>query len=157
MIQRPQSLFFLAIIAICFMLLFSDTTFFEAKNNSTSQNVMVEYDETKMTASDGTTSESNTYLLAFISAIALLAGIALILFKNRKVQSLISSINYLLILGLIIMMYMYSMSIDYFEGGGDQSFTFYALLPMSLLFFNFLALRGIKKDNQLIRSMDRLR
>jgi hypothetical protein len=70
---------------------------------------------------------------------------------------LISSINYLLILGLIIMMYMYSIRIDYFEGSGNQSFTFYALLPLALLFFNFLAIRGVKKDERLIRSIDRLR
>jgi len=157
MIQRPQTLFFLAIVAICVMLIFSDTTFFEAQNTDSSQSVEVEYDETKLTATEGTSSEVNTYMLGFIAAIGALAVAGLLLFKNRKLQTLISSVNYLLILGLIIIMYMYSMHIDYFEGTGKQSFTFAALLPMALLFFNFLAIKGVKRDEKLIRSMDRLR
>ncbi|MFT4599459.1 MAG: hypothetical protein ACI9WM_001713, partial [Arenicella sp.] len=44
-----------------------------------------------------------------------------------------------------------------FNGTGHQSFTLLALLPMSLLFFNFLAIKGVKKDEKLIRSMDRIR
>jgi hypothetical protein len=157
MIQRPQTVFLLTLVAICIMLMFSNTTYFEGQNKITNQRIAVEYDETKMTASDDTSSEVNVYLLAFIAAIGALALAAMLLFKNRKLQMLISSVNYLFILGLIIMMYMYSIRIDYFEGSGNQSFTFYALLPLVLLFFNFLAIRGIKKDERLIRSIDRLR
>jgi hypothetical protein len=55
------------------MLMFSNTTYFEGQNKITNQRVAVEYDETKMTASDDTSSEVNTYLLAFIAAIGALA------------------------------------------------------------------------------------
>jgi hypothetical protein len=157
MIQRPQTLFFLAIIAICIMLAFSDTAYFEGENKSTNQKVSVEYDETKMVAAEGSTTESNTYLLSFVFAIASLGLAGLLLFKNRKIQLVLTSVNYLLIVGLIIMMYMYSLRINYFEDSGSQSFTFSALLPVALLFFNFLAMKGVKKDERLIRSMDRLR
>ena len=157
MIQRPQTLFFLAIVAISIMLAFSDTAYFEGQNETTTQQVSVEYDETKLTAEEGSSSEANTYLLSFILAVAGLGLAGLVLYKNRKIQLLLASVNYLLILGVIIMMYMYSLRINYFEGSGSQSFTFFALLPISLLFFNFLAVRGIKKDERLIRSMDRLR
>ena len=157
MIQRPQTLFFLAIVAISIMLAFSDTAYFEGQNETTTQQVSVEYDETKLTAEEGSSSEANTYLLSFILAVACLGLAGLVLYKNRKIQLLLASVNYLLILGVIIMMYMYSLRINFFEGSGSQSFTFFAFLPISLLFFNFLAIRGIKKDEQLIRSMDRLR
>jgi hypothetical protein len=157
MIQRPQTLFLLAVVAICIMLMFSNTVFFIAENIDTGEKIEVEFDETKIYASDGSSQESNTYLVAIAAVIAFLSMAAILLFKNRKMQTLVSSINYLLILGLIIMMYLYSLGIEYFNGTGHQSFTLLALLPMSLLFFNFLAIKGVRKDEKLIRSMDRIR
>ncbi len=158
MIQRPQTLYFLAIVAISLMLLFSDTVFFIAENTSTQEKYNVEYDETEIIAKDGTIKESNTWLIYFIGAISLLSLAALLVFKNRKMQVLLSSFNFLIILGLIVMMYMYSLHMNYFEGQDSQAnYTFSALLPLAILFFNFLALRGVRKDEQLIRSMDRLR
>ncbi|MDB4107312.1 DUF4293 domain-containing protein [Bacteroidia bacterium] len=158
MIQRPQTLFFLAITAICFMLLFSDTVFYKAENIATSEKYNIEYDETEIIALDGGTKESNSWIISFAAAIGVLSLISLLLFKNRKLQLLLSSFNYLFILGLIVMMYMYSLNMEYFEGQkSEATFTFMALLPMALLFLNFLSARGVSKDEQLIRSMDRLR
>ena len=130
---------------------------FVAENIDTGEKIEVEFDETKIYASDGSSQEFNTYLVAIAAVIAFLSMAAILLFKNRKMQTLVSSVNYLLILGLIIMMYLYSLGIEYFNGTGHQSFTLLALLPMSLLFFNFLAIKGVKKDEKLIRSMDRIR
>lgn len=157
MIQRPQTLFFLANIAICIMLMFSNIVFFNAENPENEQSVQIAYSKTIMMAVDEVGSETNTYLLAFTAAIAIMSLVALLIFKNRKLQILCTSINYVLILALIAMMYLYSLHMDYFEGAGSQSYTYAAILPMALLFFNFLALRGVKKDEALIRSMDRLR
>jgi phosphatidylserine synthase len=160
MLQRPQTLFFLAIVGICSMLMFSNTVFYMVENTTTKEKYSIEYDQTEMIAADGTAKENNTWLLSFTAAIAALSLTSLLVFKNRKLQALLSSFNFLFILGLIVMMYMYSIHMSYFEGlNADvaSSFTFAALLPLALLLCNFLALRGIKKDEQLIRSMDRLR
>jgi len=54
-------------------------------------------------------------------------------------------------------MYLYSLHMDYFDGKGTQSIEISAVLPIMLVIFNFLAGRGVNKDMQLIRSMDRLR
>ena len=155
MIQRPQTLFYLAIIAISLMLMFSDTVFYTA-NNNLNESVNVEYDETELIASDGTSKEPNTYLFAFLGVIGILAFISLLMFKNRKLQVLLSSFNFLFILGMIVVMYLYSINMQFFNTG-TSTYTFYALLPLSLIFFNYLAIRGVRKDEQLIRSMDRLR
>ena len=157
MIQRPQTLFFLALIAICLMLTFSDIVFFTAQNPDTAETVHVEYDESKLSAANGSTEVTHTYLIAFLAVISALSLFSIFLFTNRKLQMTAASINYLFILGLIVMMYVYSLHINYFEGAGNQTFTFMALMPLSLLFFNFLAIKGIRKDEKLIRSMDRLR
>ncbi len=155
MIQRPQTLFYLAMLAISVMLLFSDTVFYTATNGDT-ESVSVEYNETELIAADGSSKEKNTLLVGFLGAIGVLAFVSMIMFKNRKLQTLLSGFNFLFILGLIVVMYLNSLNIKFFEQG-ESSFTFYALLPMSYLFFNFLAMRGVKKDEKLIRSMDRLR
>lgn len=155
MIQRPQTLFYLAIVAICVMLIFSNTVYYKT-SDSNNNSVSVEYDETELSSADGSSKELNTWIVSFLSGIAVLAGVALLMFKNRKLQSLLSAFNYLFILGLIVMMYMYSLNMDYFEGG-TTGITFTALMPIALIFFNFLAMRGVKKDELLIRSMDRLR
>ena len=70
MIQRPQTLFLLAVIAICIMLMFSNTVFFIAENIDTGEKIEVEFDETKIYASDGSSQESNTYLVAIAAGIA---------------------------------------------------------------------------------------
>ena len=154
MIQRPQTLFFLAMVAICMMLLFSDSVFY--KLSSGENEVAVEYDETNLSAPDGVSKEKNTWIISFLSGISIIAGFTLIMFKNRKLQILLSSFNFLFILGLIVMMYAYSIGMNYFEGA-QGGITFLALMPIALLLFNFLAIRGVKKDVQLIRSTDRLR
>ncbi|MBT8326538.1 MAG: DUF4293 domain-containing protein, partial [Bacteroidia bacterium] len=115
-----------------------------------------EYDETELIASDGSSKEQNTLLVGFLGAIGILALIAMVMFKNRKLQTLLSGFNYLFILGMIVVMYLNSLNIKFFENG-ESSFTFYALLPLSYIFFNFLAMKGVRKDEKLIRSMDRLR
>lgn len=158
MIQRPQTLFFLAITAVSLMLMISDTVFYVTENIVTTELCNVEFDETKMIASDGEGKESNTWLFAFTSAVGLLSFLSIFLFKNRKLQILLSSFTYLFILGMIVMMYSYSLGVSYFEGERIEStFTFYALIPIALIALNYFAARGIRRDEMLVRSMDRLR
>ena len=115
MIQRPQTLFFLATIAISILLLFSNLVFFEAENTKTQQRVVIQYNATKMMAADEADQETNTYLIAFIAAVGGISLTAMLMFKNRKTQLLLTSINYVLILGCIAMMYLYSLHMDYFD------------------------------------------
>lgn len=156
MIQRPQSLYLCALLVICLMLILGDIVYFKASNSDKSESVNIEYDETELIAADGTSKQQNTLLISLLASIGAIATIAIFLFKNRKMQILLSSVNYLFILGLILIMYMASYRIGFFEQG-TEGLTFYALMPVALLFFNFLAIRGITKDEKLIRSMDRLR
>jgi hypothetical protein len=156
MIQRPQTLYYLAIVAISLMLLFSNTVYYTAESSTSAERFLVEYDETEIIGEDASSKEANVFMAMFIIANGFLALVALILFKNRKLQTLLSGINYLFILGLIVMMYMYSINMNYFEDG-NSSFTFFASIPIAMLILNFFAIRGIKRDEQLIRSMDRLR
>lgn len=157
MIQRPQSIYFLAVVAIALMLILGNVVIYTAQSTKTQEIYSVEYDETEIIANDGKAKEPNTWLVAFAAAIAVLAGIAIFMFKKRKLQLLLGSFNYLFILGLIVMMYMYTIQMDYFDGDSNSGFTFYAGMPLALIVLNYMALKGVTKDEKLVRSMDRLR
>ena len=137
------------------MMMFSDTAYFSASLGD--QNVLVEFDQTKMSSDHEAGTESNTGLMASLGGLALLSLVAILLFKQRQLQLRIIAINYLIVLAVIVFMYWYSLHIDYFEGQSNDEFQLMALLPLALLFFNYLAGRGVKKDIKLLRSMDRLR
>ena len=158
MIQRPQTLFFLAGVAICLMMMLSDTVYYTIQNPENSEMYSVEFDETEIIANDGRDKMNNTWAIVFIGLSATLSLVSIFLFKNRKTQLLVASVNYLVILGIAIMLYVYSLYMGYFEEKGlDGDFTMYAAIPLALLVFNFLASKGIQRDEKLVRSMDRLR
>jgi LPXTG-motif cell wall-anchored protein len=142
------------------MMMFSDIVYFKTSDNNTGESaqntVLVEYDETEIISTDKKDKEQNTSMWFVLGTIALLSLIGVLSFKKRKLQASLSSFNFVAILLLIILMYVYSFNMDYFETG-ESTLTYAALLPLALLFFNYLGLRGIRKDERLIRSMDRFR
>lgn len=138
------------------MLMFADVAFFKITDKASNTDVVVEYDETKISSADDAETMMNKEIMYDLGIIAILALVSLVMFKNRKLQVSLTSFNFVAIILLIALMYYYSFGKDYIEEvKGELSFN--ALLPLGLLFFNFLALRGIKRDISLIRSMDRFR
>ena len=96
-------------------------------------------------------------LLAVVIFIIILAITAIFLFKNRRLQLKLTRINILLNLILIIAVFVgYSRYIQSVIKVEEQ-FKTGAFLPLISLVFLVLAYRGIKKDEELIRSADRLR
>ncbi len=93
--------------------------------------------------------------------IFLVIGVSLFMismYKNRKKQLFIGRINYLLILITIVFI---MLDIDYVADklslGDNIQHKIGAFLPVAALPFVFLANRGIKKDEDLVKSLDRLR
>ena len=152
MIQRKQTLF-LVLVFLCgllasFLNLFT-ITYYE-----------VEY---TMSALGGMTSPEEdllwpVYLFPSIITFATAAIASIVMYKNRKNQMKFVMLNNWVIVAAILGMIGFL-----FQGigqlGVDAVFNFSAaslLLPMALM-FNILALRGIKADDDLIRSVDRIR
>lgn len=104
--------------------------------------------------------ESKTYfplMLIFIPS-ALLALISIGLYKNRKLQLNLNKLNYLLILVSIAFMFVDFNTIEGLtETKKASAYGVSFFLPLAALVFNFLANRGIKNDDKLISSLDRLR
>lgn len=84
-------------------------------------------------------------------ALAVGALITIFLYKDRRLQIRIVLIGIILSLGLLYLYY--HETLDFVEGNFSLSAAFTIAIPI----FLFLAARGIRKDQKLIKNMDRLR
>jgi len=96
-------------------------------------------------------------LIIFVCIISLISLITIFLFKNRKRQlKIIQAIilfNILLIVGVfLIYSKMILTQVEVIE-----EYNIGAFLPLFSLIFLVMAYRGVKKDEELVRSADRLR
>jgi drug/metabolite transporter (DMT)-like permease len=94
---------------------------------------------------------SNFLLLIATVAVALAAIISIILFKNRKRQIQVVVVGLLLQAGVLV--YYFLQTQQYKEGNYNLS----SILSFAVPVFFILALMGIRKDEKIIKSMDRLR
>ena len=108
---------------------------------------------------DGTfLSAISTNPVTFIFGIILVVTIMTIFkYKNRKQQFRLCTVNFLLIL-----IYTIVLAVIIFVGRNKLTGTVLtlkipAVFSLIALIFNYLAMRGIAKDENLVKSMDRLR
>lgn len=95
-------------------------------------------------------------LSALLLAVPLLAFLIIFFYKKRKLQIRLT----LLLLLLIIAMVGVAGYYIYISPGRSDTeivFTYKLILPFLMLIFTFLAYRGIRKDEEIVRSYDRLR
>lgn len=157
MLQRKQSLFLL-LAAICGALTFvfpvdSFTRGDQGFVFRTTGFFMV--DGTRV--ADAAAKVPFAILLGFLSA--MLVAI-IFMYTNRKRQLRLTRIVTLLTTAVVVFLFITDNSIRaYLEQGGKVSncFGLSAGLPLLMIVFTFLAERGIRKDEELVKSMDRLR
>jgi len=98
-----------------------------------------------------TTSVSSDFAL-YLSFSALLVLSTILFFKNRKIQLLLNRIQLFLHL---MTLFILSISFTFWEGFSSEDL--WMLVPSSSILLLLLANKGIKKDDNLIRSLDRIR
>ena len=86
---------------------------------------------------------------------ALLALWALLLFKNRKNQFVVNRLN--IIFNLFLLGFFVYRSLNLSGGATVSEKGIGMLIPVFSIVFLFLANRAIKKDEDLVKSVDRLR
>jgi hypothetical protein len=95
-------------------------------------------------------------LSTLLIIIPVISFLTIFIFKNRKVQLWLALTLNILVTGAIILLLYYSLNIivDYRTAiiPGFKLF-----LPILMLIFSVLAYRGIRKDDRLVKSYDRLR
>ncbi|MCS7017780.1 MAG: DUF4293 domain-containing protein [Cytophagales bacterium] len=103
--------------------------------------------------------QQNVIYLGIGAALAIvLAGISLFSYKNRQMQVMLNLINTLVLVGVLIGEVVLSFKGEKFflpESKGVYGVGFY--MPGVALLCNALANRFIRRDEMLVRSMDRLR
>ena len=103
---------------------------------------------------------TNWGLLIISIAIPLIAFVTIFLYKNRIIQARLCVINIILMLGYYALLIWYTwLALNMPEIVHATSFNVEvpACLPLVSLVLTFMALRGILKDEALVRSMDRIR
>ncbi len=80
-------------------------------------------------------------------------------FKNRKKQLMFGKVNYILILITLVFIFIDTDKVAEQLGIAENAISYGVgmFTPVAALAFQFLANRGIKADEALVRSMDRLR
>ena len=86
------------------------------------------------------------------AVIAVLAVIALFLYKNRPLQIKLSY-------GLFVLLILSCVTIAYYiwTSPTDITYKYPIVFPVIAIIFDLLAIHSIKKDEKLVRSLDRLR
>ena len=159
MIQRSQTLFLLGVTGTCLVMLFSGKPYAEIKSDVTVATIT--YMNTLLASASNPmypVIAKNTLLIGNTAFAALLGLMAILLYKNRKLQLQIVSFNFIVITAFCGTMYYHvAQALERVSGIPATTYTLLIMYPVILLIFNFLAYRGIRKDINLIRSMDRLR
>ena len=88
--------------------------------------------------------------------IPVLSLVTLFIFKNRNIQLWLTLSLIMIIIGFIIVSIYYSWFVIS-EYGAEIVPGFKMIIPFLILVFTVLAYRGIRKDDRLIKSYDRLR
>ena len=138
MLQRMQTIWLLLAAVFSFL-----TLRFPVYNGNKLVNGISEYNMLSAT--------SSLFLIILSVATGLIALIAIFLYKNRGMQQKLCFAGLLL---FIISGTLYYMQIKSFTEGAFSLWTvFYFLIPVCFI----LAIRGIYRDQKLIKSIDRLR
>ena len=155
MIQRIQSVWlFLATTAIFALFLFPYVQLLNPDGTGRSIKVTGVYENL-----NGQVVQTEPFLaLTIVTVIvALIPFIIIFFFKNRKLQITLSYIAILLIIGLSF----WTAQVAKAQAGNSslelENYGLGVALPPIAILFMILALKGIRKDDKLIRSADRLR
>ncbi|OOG75393.1 DUF4293 domain-containing protein [Algoriphagus sp. A40] len=160
MIQRVQTIFlFLVVVAMGITIgspIWEQTDASSATANSwnLSAFMLTNLDP----AGEEIQSTSKWYIAALASFVGLLALISIFQYKNRGRQMMLNMVNSLLMVGLVATVFLTTNGVNKeiaSEVAGSYNMGFWAILAAMVC--NMLANRFIRKDEALVRSVDRIR
>ena len=96
-------------------------------------------------------------VLLLLGVVALLYLIAIFLFRNRNLQARVCRLNFLLLIGSLGLMAYYVLHVYRQVEAVGLTIKIAALFPLITIVLTWLAVRGIIKDENLVRSVDKIR
>jgi peptidoglycan/LPS O-acetylase OafA/YrhL len=139
MIQRIQSVYLLLVVLLSIMLFFMPVYSVESVEKPHDFKIVF----------------STLYVILNL-VIAILALITIFLYKNRNLQVKLSNLNMLLICIFVGAIFYFAPQAK-IDIDARVNYAIGCYFPLVQLAFTFLAIRAIRKDEQLVRSADRLR
>jgi len=156
MIQRIQSLYlFIALLAVASMLLFPIAAF----NLDSPEFYVLDAAGLKNSLGEIVNVSANWSVHIVIILTALVILFALLKYKNRGLQLKLLRLSYLLLAGILVGLY-FLIRKNAEASGLEQIDMQYGpsyFMPVVAILLVFMAQRGIKKDDELVKSLDRLR
>jgi hypothetical protein len=164
MIQRRQNLYLFIILAVAMILSFSNFKIasFSFIGDTEEAKALTNID---MTYSHNFAMDNEIIVASINSAkvrialwvISALSLFTILSFKNLKRQITLSSFLLAVILFLPIFYYLDYSSLHNVYDLGDAQYPYTAIIPLALVILNILAIQGVLRDYNLLKSMDRIR
>lgn len=154
MIQRIQTVYLIVALILLAVMFFQPLVAFENQGETL---YILSATGIEDLGKTGVLSEVQTYPIAIIIGVmAIINMLSIFTFKKRVLQMRLCVYNSVFLTGSMGMIYFYSSQIAN-ETGAAMQIQWGSALPLVALIFTILAIRGIRKDEKLIRSMDRIR
>ncbi len=159
MLQRVQSLMLLG-AAISMVLILFFPIWQEASATQNQETTLDAYNLTSVSAAEATPQvqhQENTIAIAILAGVAAITAFYEIFrFRNRLTQMKLGALNNLLMVAVLAASWYYVYEGEaYLPGQGDYELGFF--LPAIAIVLNIFANRFIRRDERLVRSVDRLR
>ncbi len=164
MIQRIQTVYLFIIAVIAALLLLFNPSYLEIQGydkwtENDKGSISLHFKSAEKVLNETVLESVNLSLMSYtLLIISALAFIGIFLFKNRQLQMLLTSFNFIFILILYVLMVFYG--IKYHGLVSQEVGTEIAIglfFPLFLPVFNYMALSRMNYDEQLLRGADRLR
>ncbi len=166
MIQRLQTLFLLGVVIS--MLLVLAFPIWEKISVEEQQMVSLTAFTLQHTSIDTTNAETppeiidqtHTIIIAILAMLAAgIAGFSIFQYNNRLMQMKLGALNSLIMAGTLgaSMYYIISVGNEMLEAGYDGDYRIGLFFPGAAIIFNVMANKFIRRDENLVRSVDRIR
>lgn len=152
MIQRIQSVYLLLVVILMGVVMSLPLGIYVGADGSVSTLRALGID---IAGVDHDSSCWGLFAIALLSVIIALATI--FLYKNRKLQIRLTVFNILVIIGWYATFTAFVMAYNNQLASTTFHCSMGSVFPLIAIFFNLLAIRGIRKDERLVKAADRLR
>lgn len=157
MIQRIQTLYLLGAILILLSVFFLPLAQFRDDQNRVHEifangNIVFASEASKTIADT-----HNTTLMYFFVLIEVLLLSTIFLYKKRMQQMRMCVYSIVLLFASVAMLIFFTKTLAHNNDSVRFLFTFPAFTPLISALFTFFAFRGIRKDEELIKSLNRIR
>lgn len=167
MLQRVQTIFLLCVAICMILMLFFPIWEKEALGQDQGERITLDafqqtHSQTSTDSNDENTGQAEnkpTYYIAILAILAtIVATISIFRYDNRLTQIKLGALNSLLIAGAMGTSLYFTMNSEkVIDPGVQGSYQIGFFMPVAALIFNLMANRFIRRDEKLVKSVDRLR